>query len=203
VTRRLKLSEVRTSRRGAIVAAPAWAFVKKTRPVPDDGRLYRCSYFLEPVESAWVDVLESIRCHREAEYERKVKEHGELMERVRAGTLTDFDRWRMSLGSMLGEDPTAPPIRRSDRPPRFTVSDRRGSCVVCRQDYYGRGSTRYCSDGCFKEARRNRPRPSRAKDPVQVACVRCGVCFVPTRKDARYCSVRCRVAAHRTKESNA
>ena len=34
------------------------------------------------------------------------------------------------------------------------------------------------------------PRPA-------VACRHCGVEFTPTRSDARYCSGRCRVAAHR------
>jgi hypothetical protein len=36
--------------------------------------------------------------------------------------------------------------------------------------------------------------------PVKFFCAVCGVEFVPRRKTARYCSTRCRVAAHRARK---
>ena len=42
-----------------------------------------------------------------------------------------------------------------------------------------------------RRAKRRRPPPN------QRACAQCGETFSPARSDARFCSTRCRVAAHR------
>jgi formylmethanofuran dehydrogenase subunit E len=50
---------------------------------------------------------------------------------------------------------------------------------------------RYCSPAC-------EPKPvSRAKPRPTIKCAVCGESFSPRRRDARTCSTRCRVAAHR------
>lgn len=44
--------------------------------------------------------------------------------------------------------------------------------------------------------RPDQPRHRRTHDPRD--CAHCGETYTPTRKDAKYCSSRCRTAAHRT-----
>lgn len=50
------------------------------------------------------------------------------------------------------------------------------------------------------EARRTRLRLEALRDGALRICERCEQEFAPARADARYCSARCRVAAHRTKK---
>jgi hypothetical protein len=75
------------------------------------------------------------------------------------------------------------------------------TCRVCRQTFVGPGRALYCSPACFRK-REQPPRPSRAKPKGTAACPGCGAEFEQPRKDARFCSVRCRVAAHRAKGGN-
>lgn len=58
---------------------------------------------------------------------------------------------------------------------------------------YSIGARRYCSASCRRQAANNRRRRSH-----YLQCKRCGATFTG-RVDARYCSTRCRVAAHRAK----
>lgn len=37
--------------------------------------------------------------------------------------------------------------------------------------------------------------------PVTISCAKCGNEYTPPRSDGRYCSVRCRVAAHRQRHA--
>ena len=73
-------------------------------------------------------------------------------------------------------------------------------CGVAIGDETGRSKVGaiYCSDACRKatraKAKREAYRPA-ANQPKTCAC--CGAEFKPARSDARFCSVRCRVAAHR------
>jgi hypothetical protein len=83
-----------------------------------------------------------------------------------------------------------------------------------------RAGRRYCSDACRQKGRypkvyasRLRKRLQRAVSmgyskivdlgecityaPVRVPCQNCGVEFEPERSTARFCSARCRMAAHR------
>lgn len=43
----------------------------------------------------------------------------------------------------------------------------------------------------------------RHAEPAFRSCARCGVPFTARRSDARYCSTRCRVAAHRAADASA
>jgi uncharacterized OB-fold protein len=73
------------------------------------------------------------------------------------------------------------------------------TCDVCGEVFvppYGPRRRRFCSDEC----RRAHDRQRKAWTPVvhvEQSCAQCGELFVPARSDARYCSGRCRVAAHR------
>lgn len=61
-------------------------------------------------------------------------------------------------------------------------------------------SISFCSNDCADAMQRHNKsqhRPSRAKTPTPVACAVCSTLFTPKRGDAIYCSVRCRVKAHR------
>jgi hypothetical protein len=76
----------------------------------------------------------------------------------------------------------------------------RRCCVCGRRFYYSTHAPGwYCSRRCNHRRPRLPRRESRAKDPDTRtrACARCGATFTPARSDARYCSARCRVAAHR------
>jgi hypothetical protein len=54
----------------------------------------------------------------------------------------------------------------------------------------------YCSPECKTEARRQRRADEREpKRPIK--CAECGERFTPIRSTARFCSTRCRMAAHR------
>lgn len=57
----------------------------------------------------------------------------------------------------------------------------------CRRGWHVTGER--CGEGAHITSRTRTPEPR--------ACQRCGETFTPTRSDARFCSARCRVAAHR------
>ncbi len=65
-------------------------------------------------------------------------------------------------------------------------------CVRCEAWFTGIGGARFCSQDCYDAdlaERRRRP-------PSTHVCACCGDSF-EARADARFCSTRCRVAAHR------
>jgi hypothetical protein len=81
-------------------------------------------------------------------------------------------------------------------------------CHVCGGDYINVGGNyhlrAFCSNDCqrnkynqTRQAQRAKFRPSRAREQITRDCEACGVEFNPARADAKYCSVKCRVAAHR------
>lgn len=60
----------------------------------------------------------------------------------------------------------------------------------------------YCSPECRRVLRAEHARARRAEAAAARPardCDRCGQSYIPTRTDARYCSTRCRVAAHRAR----
>lgn len=71
------------------------------------------------------------------------------------------------------------------------------TCKTCDEDAvhlnYARGGAApsYCSPACVPSP------PSRAKRRQERVCAQCGKSFTPKRRDARTCSVACRVALHR------
>jgi hypothetical protein len=87
-------------------------------------------------------------------------------------------------------------VRVQVRPPR---ADDVRTCWVCDQQFYGACQLRTCSPACHRA--RQAPRASRAKPRQETRCPTCGDVFEQTRQDARFCSVRCRVAAHRAQHA--
>lgn len=76
-------------------------------------------------------------------------------------------------------------------------------CAVCGEAMvHAHALQKVCSERC-KRARRasqvRQTRPSRAKEQQPTTCATCGDEFTPKRKTARFCSTKCRVAAHRAK----
>jgi hypothetical protein len=97
------------------------------------------------------------------------------------------------------------PPRRVHWPRRRGLSrcDAVRTCTICDKAFMGLNYPRNvtCSDRCHKAWRKQnhvqskQPRPHVSHDPK--ACPQCGQPFTPKRSDARFCSVRCRVAHHR------
>lgn len=71
-------------------------------------------------------------------------------------------------------------------------------CVTCGRPIAGFGGHANPKT-CSRECSWGRPRKRVEHQPR--ACEHCGSLFTPTRSDARFCSGRCRVAAHRRKEA--
>lgn len=86
---------------------------------------------------------------------------------------------------------------------------RRRRCMVCGTEFlandrrhpWGGGLVAgLCGDECRKARNALKQRGRRADAAARrqsVACAGCGQAFKPSRSDARFCSTRCRVAAHR------
>ena len=55
---------------------------------------------------------------------------------------------------------------------------------------------KYCSKRCLPVYQTGRARVVQAARP----CTHCGADYVPTRRDSRFCSGTCRVAAHRLRK---
>ena len=87
------------------------------------------------------------------------------------------------------------------------------SCIVCGTLFFSAWRDRYpvhyvhplCSDRCAAERRnvvrrrrRHEQAEERQKDLSDWTCLNCGGPVHANRNTKRYCSVRCRVAAHRT-----
>jgi hypothetical protein len=80
------------------------------------------------------------------------------------------------------------------------------TCRECGKQWRGYGPRlRLCRE-CEKEVRRRRQqerrqaqRAAREAARERVPCKHCGETFLPERSTARYCSVKCRVRAHRAK----
>jgi hypothetical protein len=81
---------------------------------------------------------------------------------------------------------------------------RERTCLACGEDFMSTSHGRHavtCTEACAAARRMathvpgKQPRPHVEHEPRP--CGRCGEPFTPTRADARYCSVRCRVAHHR------
>jgi hypothetical protein len=70
-------------------------------------------------------------------------------------------------------------------------------CWRCDAEYVVHGTQLFCSRECAREVRNERRRAANAL--LSRACGHCGETFRPARVDARFCSTRCRVAAHRAR----
>ncbi len=179
--RAVKLTDLRFGWHGRIIAAPYSAYRQ------DDSRY-------KPIPAAWRNVRRILKREADAEYKAAMAEYKQDVQEVidcknnpGADKNTEF---RLSLGWLPRH-----PERRTVHVPSWHWWERH-QCAACGLLFFGRGSTCYCSPACYKK-RRRQPRPSRAKPKGKTACAHCGTEFEQARKDARFCSVRCRVAAHR------
>lgn len=108
--------------------------------------------------------------------------------------------WTIRTGQEFFEPPDAKPVcigcmRWDERGWRRQITP---TCPICAKpgEVVMRWRMRlYCSDACREEARRQRRRRQRSQH--RLTCTVCGDEFSATRTDARTCSVRCRVRAHR------
>jgi len=85
----------------------------------------------------------------------------------------------------------------------FMQHARHQTCVECGRRFFGENRTKTCTNKCqsaraYKQRKYQRDRRRISK---KRGCISCGGVFTPTRKDARFCSVRCRVANHRINHS--
>ena len=74
------------------------------------------------------------------------------------------------------------------------------SAILSRKHYLGavtRGFANYCSDACQKLVYSDRYFGHTKAKNLTVDCEHCDEPFVQKRSDSRFCSSRCRVAAHR------
>jgi hypothetical protein len=119
------------------------------------------------------------------------------------GWPTHRERLRAA-GIVMPEKP--PPPIDCPRPYRYGLLQ----CHRCGREFYrvGRVVVRYCSDSCAEAAAKQRKaaaNAARVKAQSQARAAaradrRCGYCGEPLsalRSTQRYCSTRCRVAAHR------
>jgi hypothetical protein len=174
----LKLSDVRRSsgrHNFEVIAAPTWAFNR------DGGWVY-------PIPELWEPLLAELRRLADEDHARQLDDLRQLMGRVQAGTATGAER---QMAGLMARSLTERPIIRA----MVATRDQERSCRVCRSVFYSVTAARYCSDTCH--TRRPIRRKSRAKVRPPRPCDRCAVVFQSSRADARFCSVRCRVAAHR------
>lgn len=69
-------------------------------------------------------------------------------------------------------------------------------CIGCQRPMYfhrWRHFGNYCAQRCISKTSYERNK----KQPVHTVCLHCKQSFLPKRRDAKYCSGKCRVAAHR------
>jgi endogenous inhibitor of DNA gyrase (YacG/DUF329 family) len=137
---------------------------------------------------------------RGEEFEPDLEPNATLWEPVLAEI---YAKARSRSGHLIGPLPYPRPPR-----PNGGVRD----CAICGRAFVTgseRGHPIYCSDACHKTAtqpaRPDRGPPhnnatraaERAAKRMDRTCAHCGSAFTPKRSTGRFCSLRCRVAAHR------
>jgi len=80
----------------------------------------------------------------------------------------------------------------------FETPPRVSRCQGCGRFFYLTDVRRTTCNGCRAKAEREKKRRQRGTDLSARACQHCGATFTPKRSTARFCSTRCRVAAHRS-----
>lgn len=200
----LKLEDVRLDGHH-VLAAPIWSFEQRRYC---NGAVSGYSPNLE----LWEKVNEERRRRKAAEQAEREKQQLQL-----ANDDTPMGQHLRKLESLVAMLP------RNNRPRgmRVALSPRPdggvphcdGSwkvCRVCRSQFMGWGGVKFCKDACAavriaatkaktRAKEKQNPRVRRVcHDPR--SCGGCGLPFTPKRADAKYCSVRCRVAQHRREE---
>jgi len=199
--RKLKLFDVRLSGGDdtRVIAAPEWAFERSE---------FSLTYYRN--DAAW-SAIESARTRRKKANEAQVKAHKAEMAATAeewGKTLNESDpdstEHKMAEIRLMGY--YAMKSQPEEKPaPTYSLYyvdwSNHHTCLVCKKGFFGMCGVTLCSDACVKERHketrtRGNPTPRRVVHAV-MKCGHCSVEFMPTRKDALFCSVRCRVANHR------
>jgi hypothetical protein len=190
--RRLKASDVRWSRwdNTRVVAAPIWAYEK-----------WWTNYSRN--SAAWASIY-ALRKRRIKDRERRSAEAKEVdIKALTDPNADEFDKTRASI--RMAARRHMPREKRHGPPwaPYGTWRELR-RCVVCKAKFYGQGRIVACTDACAKIQRdktrtRGNPKPRRVTHEPR-KCDECLNEFVPRRKDAKYCSTKCRVTSFRLRE---
>jgi hypothetical protein len=188
MARVLTLDDIRFNRYAyRVTAAPPWAYA------PDQWRSP------QPIPELWAGVMAELQALAKAEYVAALKadfqRRAELKRRIDAGTASADEKIVFATAHLFGP--------RLDVPRMLYYPNKQQRCWICGEMFFATWPTRYCSRRCLRARWRRRWRRSRAKVPDDLRCGRCGGSFTPTRSDARYCSLRCRVAAHRARRKEA
>lgn len=160
-----------------------------TLPI-DSVRESKSSFRPEPIKRLWAPLLRSLNRARRKTWEKYKK---------------DWDQQRgeaMKQGVWGFKEPRPP------EPVRYPYPAIYGSHQECR--HCGREFLRvhwsghaFCSDRCASRARstaQSRAKSSaRARKRAEQKCLRCGAPLKAQRSTMRFCSTRCRVAAHRAR----
>jgi hypothetical protein len=136
------------------------------------------------------ELMAMAKASDEAEFQQRL----ELGRRVARREASDAE---MALFGLIGRSPLSMtevrPLHYVDRKKQLEY------CRLCHELFFANRPVRCCSRRCLRAWWNCRPRRSRAKVKDELCCGRCGQPSTPKRSDARYCSARCRVAAHRTR----
>lgn len=194
--RLLKLTDVRWSKRNSarIVAAPAWAY---DWPYPDARLKW-------PIEHAWKPIYKTVRARLD-ERERQQAEHKEwAMKTAIDPNASEVDKLRASVFISMSRH--TPKRTYAVGPGRYPDGSWRAlrKCKVCGAKFYGQGSITACTDACAKIQRdrtrtRGNPKPRRVQHEPR-ECRECRMEFTPRRKDAEFCSTKCRVTSFRLRK---
>jgi hypothetical protein len=169
--RTLTFEDVRVSARdrNLIIAAPVWAY--------EPGVRHRGKQRYRPIKAAWVLIYKTIAERGDPDPRPEWRRPGSKYYYATSRDCVDL--------------PTLDMIH---------------YCQVCGESFFGYGRTQTCSARCYRARRKQthvyskQPRKKYPREPVDHdwrPCEHCGYEFEPARKDARFCSGRCRVAHHR------
>jgi hypothetical protein len=201
--RTLTFDDIRVSARdrNLIIAAPTWAY--EPGVTDDRGRQrYR------PIEAAWVLIDGEFEKRRAiaAEEQRRRIEAAEAI--IADESIASDDRRKERAKNYLAglarmrhwnQIRFATAKNCVSEPTPHMIHD----CRLCGEAFFGYGRTQFCSARCYRTRRKETyVRSKQPRKPVKVEqeprdCDYCYREFLPTRRDARFCSGRCRVAAHR------
>ena len=152
---------------------------------------------VEPIPACWRPLLKELQRESDAVQPRREAAYAVLRAAGVVGLLGDTDTHR------IVRVPAHADLRqcRNCGRPFYALSD----------EPRARRRWGYCQRGCTWHERRRlahrRGEPPIVRPPLRPwpkrTCLHCGDEFVPARRDARYCSGRCRVAQHRANRRTA
>jgi hypothetical protein len=169
-------------------ASPLWAY----------SRFQYTRRYHEAIPEVWAGVVAELQALAEAAYEAALEarfaRRAEWKRRIDEGTASDAMKSVFEAAHLFERE--MPTVHAPLCPNKQLL------CRECGEMFFATWPTRRCSRRCLRAYLRRRQqlrRPSRAKVHDDLRCGHCGGTFTPTRSDARYCSLRCRVAAHRAR----